>query len=183
MQAARHIQGQSEDEVWQQIKTDLAQDPDLLFYRAIIHQQDKTVLFDIDIDLGGGFEGGFATTTFSAPLQHPDGFSFALHREHFLDEVGKFFGMQDLLTGYPDFDASMIVKSSDASRVRALFSDAATRETLLTLENFSFGIAPAVETDTAALELTIEEGITDPVRLRSLYAVFFQTLTQLDQTR
>jgi hypothetical protein len=186
MQAARHIQGQNEDEVWQQIEADLAQDPDLLFYRVVIHQQDRIVLLDIDIDLGGGFEGGFATTTFSAPLQNPGGFTFALHREHFIDELGRFFGMQDIETGYPDFDASMIVKASDTGRVRALVADSATREALLSLENFSFGILPAgdadgdADTHTAVLELSIEEGITDPARLRSLYRMFFHTLTLLD---
>lgn len=184
MQEERHFYGQDEDEIWQQIEAELARMPDLLSYHAIIQQQEKTLALKIDIDPGGGFESGFATTTFSAPIIHHDGFQFALHREHFIDEIGKFFGMQDIEIGASDFDANIVVKATDEMRVRSLFADATRREILLGLGDFYFGmITPRdgnVAGSTTTLELMIEEGITKPSRLRVLYHFFFTTLCSLD---
>jgi len=181
MQEERHLYGQNEDEIWQQLATDLQQNPDLLQYRAIIHQQNKEIALDIDIDLGGGFEGGYATTIFSAPFRNRDGFRFALHEESFFDDLGKFFGMQDVQIGYPDFDEHIIVKTSDEARVRTIFTDDALRNTLVSLHNFTFEIVLPDDDDNdgndSRLELIIEEGITDPKRLRPIYNAFFSTLT------
>lgn len=183
MQEEKLISGRNEDEVWRQISQDLLQNPDTLQYRALINQQNKTIHLDIDIDLGGGFEGGYATTIFSAPLRNRDGFRFALHEEGFFDDLGKLFGMQDVQIGYPEFDDRLIIKTTDESRVRTIFTDDEARATLLTLQNFTFEIVvPDMDPDTedSTLELIIEEGITDPARLRPLYRVFFGTLNLLD---
>lgn len=180
MQEQRHITGHNEDQVWAQLERDLTQTPDLLQYRAVIEQQNKTVLLDIDIDLGGGFEGGFATTILSARFPNPDGFRFALHEEDFFDDLGKFFGMQDVEIGYPEFDKRIIVKTNDEARVRTILTDQTTRQVIQSLRDFTFEIVLPEEEDLDAndstLELIIEEGITDPVRLRQIYRVFFGTL-------
>lgn len=183
MQQERHISGHNEDEVWQQITKDLTQYPDLLQYRAVIEQQSKTIYLDIDIDLGGGFEGGYATTIFSAPFRNRNGFRFALHEEGFLDDLGKFFGMQDVEIGYPDFDDRLIIKTNDEARVRTIFTDEEARTALLALPDFTFEVVlPDTDPDLedSTLELIIEEGITDPARLRQLYRVFFGTLNLID---
>lgn len=184
MQEERQISGQNEDEVWQQINADLAQNPDLMQYRAIIHQQNKEIVLDIDIDLGGGFEGGYATTIFSAPFRNRDGFRFALYEQSFFDDLGKFFGMQDVEIGYPQFDDKIIVKSNDESRIRTILTGDTLRAAILDLKNFSFEIVLPDDGDTdtndSRLELIIEEGITDPQRLRSIYNAYFSTLNLID---
>jgi hypothetical protein len=183
MQAERHISGHNEDQVWAQVQSDLTQTPDLLQYRAVIEQQSRTILLDIDIDLGGGFEGGFATTILSARFPNPEGFRFALHEESFFDDLGKFFGMQDVEIGYPDFDAHIIVKTNDEARVRTMLVDDTTRAVLLSLQDFTFEIVLAdgdADGEEATLELIIEEGITDPVRLREIYRVFFGILVLIN---
>jgi hypothetical protein len=182
MQEERHIHGHSEDEIWQQVAADLAQEKFSLRYRAVIHQQAKEVLLDIDIDLGGGFESGFSTTTFSAPIPAQDEFYFALHREHFVDEIGKFFGMQDIEIGYPDFDTQVVVKSSNLSRIRSLFEDAAQRETLLSLGEFHFATIASNDQSPAQLELLVEDGIKDPTQLRILHHLFLNILCKLDSS-
>jgi hypothetical protein len=183
MAAERHITGHSVDQVWAQVHSDLTQSPDLLQYRAVIEQQNRSILLDIDIDLGGGFEGGFATTILSARFPNPDGFRFALHEESFFDDLGKFFGMQDVEIGYPEFDARIIVKTNDEARVRTMLKDNQTRTVLQTLKDFTFEIVladgDAVGED-ATLELIIEEGITDPVRLKEIYRVFFGILALIN---
>ncbi|PIQ21771.1 MAG: hypothetical protein COW65_07125 [Cytophagales bacterium CG18_big_fil_WC_8_21_14_2_50_42_9] len=185
MQEEKIISGRNEDEVWQQLHQELTQNPDLLQYRAQINQQNKTIHLDIDIDLGGGFEGGYATTIFSAAFRNPDGYRFAIHEEDFFDDLGKFFGMQDVVIGYPDFDKAFIIKTNDESRVRTIFADNEARSALLSLKDFTFEIV-LTESDTdqdgndSLLELIIEEGITDPVQLRQIYRVFFGTLNLID---
>jgi hypothetical protein len=179
MQEPRHITGHNEDQVWEQLEKELTQTTDLLQYRAVIEQQNKTVLLDIDIDLGGGFEGGFATTILSARFPNPDGFRFALHEEGFFDDLGKFFGMQDVQVGNPEFDQRILVKTNDEARIRTILTDQNTRQVLQSLRDFTFEIVlpdEDLESNDSTLELIIEDGITDPVRLRQIYHVFFGIL-------
>lgn len=187
MEEVKHITGNSEEEVWAQINHDLAANPDTLEYRVLIHQQTREILLDIDIDLGGGFEGGYATTIFSTSLRNRDGFRFALHEEGFFDDLGKFFGMQDVQVGYPDFDKRLVIKTNDEARVRTVFTSAEVREALLSLKDFTFEIVLPDSSDSSSddsvLELIIEEGITDPVKLRQLYHAFFGVLTLIDPFR
>ncbi|MGV3504965.1 MAG: hypothetical protein ACO1O1_14745 [Adhaeribacter sp.] len=183
MQAERHISGQNEDQVWAQLESDLSRDPDLLQYRAHIEQQNKTILLDIDIDLGGGFEGGFATTILSARFANPSAFRFALHEEGFFDDLGKFFGMQDVEIGYPEFDERILVKTNDQARIRTLLTGQEVRQVLVSLQDFSFEIVlpeEGPEQEESTLELIIEEGITDPQRLRQIYRMFFSVLALVE---
>jgi hypothetical protein len=100
MTAPKVITG-SEDEIWQQIAKDFNEESDLLEYQALIEYENKRIFLSIDIDLGGGFEGGYESTMLRSQLQSTGDFRFAIHEESFIDEVGKFFGMQDVLIGLP----------------------------------------------------------------------------------
>ncbi len=183
MQDVKIIQGENEDAVWQQLTTDLAKD-EILEYRALIDQGKERIVLDIDIDLGGGFESGYATTRLTAPLQTLSDFRFAIHEENFLDEAGKFFGMQDVVIGYPEFDEKFIIKTNNEAKVKALFSDSNIREVLQSLTHFTLQIALHNEQDSDTkkpfLELHIEEGITDPIELRKIYHAFYTILTAVD---
>src|SRR4051794_30960510 len=109
MQEEKLIAGKTEEEVWQQLQADLERDPELLNYRTLIEQAGHRILLDIDIDLGGGFEGGYATTTLMASLQTSTPFKFSIHKEGVLDEAGKLFGMQDVVLGDPVLDDKLII--------------------------------------------------------------------------
>jgi hypothetical protein len=179
------ISGSTEEEIWQQVKAQLLKDPELLEYIAIIIHDGRKIIINIDIDLGGGFESGYETTTFTAPLQTNPEFRFAIHEEHFTDEIGKFFGMQDLVIGYKEFDEKLIIKSNDKAKTRKLFASPSVRSVFENLSNFTFGIATHHANEPhkkdAYLELNIESGITDPDQLRELYSAFYSVLTALDQ--
>lgn len=169
--------GTTEDEIWQQIAADI--NDDTLEYRALIQQNDKQITLDIDIDLGGGFEGGYATTSYSAPLAGHH-FKFAVHEEHFTDEIGKFFGMQDIEIGYPELDHHLVIKTNDEAKVKTLFADPKVREVFTSLTDFDFGIhlhdIEHSNEKQAFLELNIEDGITDIATLKELYHVFYMVL-------
>ncbi len=184
MPEERIISGLNEDAIWHQVNADFLINPDPLGYHVVLQQESRRVLLDMDIDLGGGFESGSAFTTFSSYLFGRDAFRFAIHREGFLDEIGKFFGMQDVALGFGDFDKRFVVKTNDEAKTIELFSDAELRYTLTSLPDLSFGIVQYLleSTDDKApfLELRIEDGITDPDILRKAYHSFFSILEKLD---
>lgn len=173
--------GTTEDQIWQQISADI--NDDTLEYHAVIQQADAEIYLDIDIDLGGGFEGGYETTSLRAPVTDNLSFQFAVHEDHFTDDIGKFFGLQDVKIGYPDLDKHLVIKTNDQEKVKTLFADELTRKVFTQLSNFDFGIRLHTDDDTkqkqAFLELNIEEGIIDTTVLRNLYHAFYMVLKGL----
>ena len=184
MQDARVISGTSLDEVWKQIDEDFSQYQEVYEYNAIIEQQGRSVTLDIDIDLGGGFEGGYALTRFMSPLKSFDDFRFSLHRQDLLDGIGKLFGMEDIKIGSPEFDKDIVIKSNHPDRIKDILSSIQIREVIQSLPNFEFHIghhhSSHTEVESAFLELRIDEGITDTARLRLIYSAFILVLEKVD---
>ncbi len=173
-----------EDEsVWSKIEADLSNDIPYE-YEVLIPDGEAQVGLRIDIDLGGGFEAGFATTTFSSPLNYSGDFRFAIHHQGFIDEIGKFFGMQDEVLGYPEFDRKVMVKTNNPELAVRLFADPETRETIQSLYNFSFGIVGHHTKDKKHkdffLELIVEEAVTEASELKKLFKAFTAVLAQLE---
>jgi hypothetical protein len=182
MEPQKIIYGNSAAEIGKQLEAALTGNENLLQFTTLIEQQGRRIVLDIDIDPGGGFEGGYAFTRLSAPLQAKDDFKFHLHDEGFLADVGKLFGMQDVVIGYPEFDDKVIVKTNNKDRVRNIFSDAAAREVFSSLPDFNLQIKEQEQDDNllSFLELEIEEGIAEPERLRNVYNAFYTVLAALD---
>ena len=178
------ISAPDEESLWLKLTADLSAIPDLLEYHATLQQDEMRVLLDIEIDPGGGFEGGYGYTSFSSFLFMGGDFRFAIHQQSFVDEIGKFFGMQDVKLGYPEFDERFIVKTNDPSKCRALFEDVACRSILQQLPDCSFGIVRYALQDNPDsvpfLELRLDEAVTNPDLLRSAYAAFSQVLNKLN---
>lgn len=170
------------DEVWPQITKDLKENE--FTYSVIISVGGKKIFLDIDVDPGGGFEGGYQTTTLRSKLEHAGEFRFALHHQGLLDEIGKFFGMEDIETGYPEFDKKVIVKTNDTSRLQSLFSEKNTRLAFENLTGFTFHITQHHLDETNKkdnfLEFNIEEAITDVSRLKLIYNAFSSVLDSIE---
>ncbi|TDH28840.1 hypothetical protein EXU57_01855 [Segetibacter sp. 3557_3] len=178
MHERKVVSGLNTEEIWQQIGQDLNED--LLEYNVLIRQGDKEITLDIDIDLGGGFEGGYAETALVSPLLNSDDFRFAIHKEGIGDEIGKFFGMQDIKIGYDEFDRRFIIKTNSPERVKQLFTDEQVRSTLLSMkEPFTFGTI--THDDKKVLEFSSDSGITDPGLLKTIYQAFYAVLVALDE--
>lgn len=179
MNQQKQISGNTEDEIWEQLTKDLVAEDELLEYNVVIQQGNRQLTLNIDIDLGGGFESGYETTTLVAPLQTTNDFRFAIHKEDFLDEVGKFFGMQDVVIGYSDLDKNVLIKTNDEARVKELFSVEGTRETFQSLtDDFTFALT--MHDGKKVLEFSIERGITDATLLRKIYRAFYNVLSMVD---
>ncbi|WP_207426122.1 hypothetical protein [Pedobacter sp. SYSU D00535] len=170
------------DDIWREISEDFARDAPLQ-YQTIIQDDEASVLLDLDIDLGGGFESGYELTTLSSKIRNKTNFRFAIHDQDFIDEIGKFFGMQDATTGYPDFDEKLVVKTNNETEVMLLFKDAEVREVLQDLKDFHFGIVSHTDDKGDSqiyLELVVEEGITDVTRLQLLHRTFVAVLKRIE---
>jgi hypothetical protein len=182
METTKVITGATEDDIWQQINDDLLSEEDVLSYNVIIKQNEKQVILDIDIDPGGGFEGGYEITSFTAAINNACGFHFKMHDENFIDEIGDLFGMAHLKTGDADFDKKVMVKTNDDAKARNLLADQTTRDFFKSLDNYSLAIVKNEEDhhEQYSLELSIYDGITDPLELRKIYAQYFSILTKID---
>lgn len=177
------IEASNEKEIWDTISYDFAQNPDMLQYAAIIHYNNTSTLLDIDVDPGGGFESGFETTTLLSKLPDDFSFRFAIHEETFIDEIGKFLGMQDVKTGVPEFDNKYIVKANDEAKVKKLFSNATVSDALLQLNHCTLEISnhKATETDDKSpyLEYRSSHGIFNTDLLQQIYSAYLLVLKQL----
>ena len=178
------ITGNSEAEIQQNLTAYLQQQQEAFEHRLIILQpQGKRVLLEIDIDPGGGFESGYATTRFSAQVTVKDDFAFTIHPEGFLADFAKLFGLQDEVVGYPEFDEKVIIKTNNKEKVKAVFADANTRQLLSTLDAFNLRLHGQDDVDTEhLLILEIEEGLTEPAPLMNLYKAFSNILMQVETT-
>ncbi len=183
MEIEKIINGNTPEEIWNQIGEDLKADE--FSYTAVINYESSKIIFNIEIDPGGGFEGGYQTTMLRSELQHAGDFKFAIHHQGLLDEIGKFLGMQDIETGYPEFDKKVVVKSNDEAKVKSIFADVQPRSVFMGINDFVFHIAKhhIDETDKQAnfLELTIEEAIVETARLVSLFNAFYNVLSVIEK--
>ncbi len=184
METIKTISGSSEAEIWQQVTADFAANEDLLEYNAFLHQADRAIALDIDIDPGGGFESGYEFTRFTALIQKKNDFRFSIYHEGFINKVGKFFGMEDVITGYPEFDEALIVKTNDAEKVKTFFSDPTVRATFQAMTDFTLHIThhhpKDGETSDTYLELEIQVGITNVAELQNIYHAFWEVLVLID---
>lgn len=183
MAATKTISGSTTDEIWQQLSADLS-GQEIYEYNVLLVQNSREVELAIDIDLGGGFESGYELTSFKAPIAIEHDFRFALHHQDLIDTAGKFFGMEDVVIGYPEFDEALIIKTNDQERTRRIFSDINVRETFQSLRLFTLHLThhhtAGQKEKEPFLELTIEQGIFDLEELRNLYDAFFQVLSGVE---
>lgn len=182
MEDQKIISGRSEAEVWPLIEAALTTDE--YTYDVLIEQAGKRIQLYIDIDPGGGFEGGSELLQLKAPLPVTSDFKFAIHHQDFIDSVGKFFGMQDIETGYPEFDKNVVVSTNNPQKVHDLFADVAVRNIFSKLDNFNLGIhnhhTENSEINHPWLEFSSDEAYDDSETLKQIYHGFCTILQQLD---
>ncbi|WP_192822025.1 hypothetical protein [Rufibacter sp. LB8] len=181
MEALRKFNCTSEEELWQQVALDIARDKNLTSYSAQLNLNDTEVFLDIDIDLGGGFESGFSTTTFMAPLLSPSTFQFVLHEQDWMSEIGKFFGMDDVTLGYPELDEAFVVKTNQPETLQALFADEHLRHALLQHPNCELKLGTESDDADAPPFITFskDEAILDMTKLQEVYRMVITIVQKL----
>lgn len=184
MDIIRKFSGETEAEIWQQITSDLQLQGDLLDYAAEINQQGRIIYLDIDIDLGGGFESGYATTRFLVPLPTNPGLRFHIHPEDWISEIGKFLGMEDVELGFPRMDKAYIVKTNQPETLKALFANEEIRATVRKYADCDLRIITNHDDNVEATSLSLlyEDAITDPTALREIYRAMYLLAEGIEKT-
>jgi hypothetical protein len=181
METTKIIEGNTEQEIWSQIEKDLNID-EIEHYELLIKQGNKDIEFIVDIDLGGGFEGGSEYAMLRSAVFITDDFKFAIHDEGFIDEVGKFFGMQDVKTGYDDLDKHLVIKTNDENKAHKIFENATVRNIFTSLDSFHCGIhTHNGDGQQRFLELYVDENVDDLSVLKNLYGAFYNLLIAIEQ--
>lgn len=176
--------GNNEVAIWNELAIALQNKDAEIEYHGEIHLGDLTIIIDIQLDYGGGFEGGFENTSIKSTFQQTEDFRFAIHHQGWLDELGRFLAMQDVETGYPEFDDAIMVKSNNEEKVKELFSPIEIRQVFQSLDNFSFGISHPLQIlhsdeKPYTLLFSIDNAITDTKDLHVIYIAFRTILLQL----
>lgn len=182
MEIIRKFSGETEEAIWQQIATDLQQQGEILEYAAELNQQGRIIYFEIDIDLGGGFESGYETTKFLAPLGSHPTLRFNIHPEDWVSEIGKMLGMEDVELGFPRLDKAYIIKTNQPETLKALFADDDLRATLRKFADCDLRITTSHEDgqEITSLSLWYETAITDPASLREIYHVMYTLAEKIE---
>ena len=125
-------------------------------------------------------------TRMRAPYVNPDGFRFTVYRKGLFSGIGKFFGMQDLEVGYPEFDDAFIIKGTDEGRVSQLFANEKLRALISAQKDIQFSVkddegwfGPKFPEGVDELSFVVLGIIKDVERLKKLYELFSETLDEL----
>ena len=188
MSALRNLFGPSKREIWRQLSTDIgAQFVDGGFWKG-----DKVVAthgqWTVTLDTYA-VSTGKATVVFTrmrAPYVNPGGLRFTIYRKSVFSGIAKWFGMQDIEIGDLPFDEDFIIKGTDESMVRSLFSGAKIRELVsrqreihLTVKDDEGWFGPTFPEGVDELHFQVTGVIKDIDRLKLLYDLFAETLDQL----
>ena len=168
------ISGNSEDEIWQIIAEQLNTKEDDLDFTAQFTTTAHSVTLDIDIHPDRGEENEKPVTSFSAQLHDETVFRFHIEKQGLKQEIGKLFGVQDVIIGHPEFDKKFLIRTNDESKVKEVLSHAEVSSTLLNHPIVEFKIRERRigMNKEIVLTLELEGGITEPEKLRNIFQPF-----------
>ena len=177
-----------QDEVWRrlcdEIGADFVKGGFLRGNKVQAHPGEWTVTFDTYTVSTG--QSHVTYTRIRAPYLSIDGFRFALYRRNLLSNLRRLLGIQDIETGYPEFDREFVVKSNNQAKAMALFFN----EKIRRLVREQPSIRLEVKDDEGWFGKRFPEGvdelcfhvrgsIRDVARLKSLYILFSEVLNEL----
>ncbi len=175
MTERKNIAGDAQ-EIWHQINSDFIAGNNLHNYQVTIQHENRNIDLDIVSSPGGSAEGGYDVTTLSSELPAHANFYFAIHPEDFLNKIGKLFGMEDVVLGYPEFDNNVIVKTNNAHRLKRIFAAPEIREVFQSLSGYSFRIHKHDKKEGDYLELMVQRSLTNAAELKRVFDAFCHVL-------
>ena len=184
----RKLFGPSKEEIWRQLCAETGAE----FSKGAWTKKDKVTAthaeWTITLDTFAVSTGKSVVvfTRMRAPYINPDRFRFTIYRRGFFSDIGKSFGMQDVVVGHEEFDQNFIIQGTDEVRLRALFDNPRLRELIaaqpkihLTVKDHEGYFGPDFPPDTDELYFVVGGILKDIGRLKALFEVFAETLDQL----
>jgi hypothetical protein len=163
---------------WEQFAMEVGAEYDDIDEGVIVPAKQWVVVHDIVDRIGseGGEPSRFTFYRMRAPFLADDGFRFKLTKRQ--------RPMEKLQQGaaYPEFERDFIIKGNDESKVQAFIANQRIRELIQSQPSIHLQvIRPWWPPRGRHRELRFEEGgeILDVERLKSLHALFEESLTQL----
>lgn len=188
MSTLRKWFGPSREEVWRQLSAAI----DGRFVDGGFFKSDKVEaehgpwIVTLDTYTVSTGKATIIFTRMRAPYVNPDGFRFTIYRKGFFSEIGKWFGMQDIVVGDPTFDDAFIIKGNDERKVRALFADPQLRALIAAQPDIHFEVkdderwfGKRFPQGVDELYFQVTGVIKDVERLQQLFALFAEALDQL----
>lgn len=188
MGIVRKLFGPSKDEIWEK----LCEEVGGIFIAGGFFKESKVEIrhgeWTITLDTNTVSTGESSTTytRIRAPYVNKGGFRFTIYRKTFFSDIGKFFGMQDVEVGYPQFDEDFIIKGNDESQLKKLFDNPEIRDLLSRQPNIHFQVKDDEGTfikqfpdGVDELYCQCEGVIKDLERLKQLFDLFAEVLNHL----
>ncbi len=184
----RDLFGPSRGEIWRQLAEEIGADyVDGGFWKGDKVQASEgqwTITLDTFTESSGKHSQTY--TRMRAPYVNADGFQFSIHREGFFSGVGRFFGMQDLEMGDPQFDEDFVLQGNNEAKVRELLQDDEVRRLLQAQPRVHIHVRDSEGWFGATFPDGVDElyfraagVIRDVEQLKALYALFSAVLNRL----
>ncbi|MHC4777556.1 MAG: DUF3137 domain-containing protein [Planctomycetota bacterium] len=189
MSVLRSLFGPSRDEVWRKLSEELRADfTESSFWKGGGRVEVRVGEWIITLDTYTVSTGKSSVTytRMRAPYVNADGFRFKVYREGFFTKVGKLFGLQDVVVGYPEFDRDFVIQGNHDGRLRELFAHSRIRELIEAQPHIHFEVkgdegwfGKKFPQDVDQLVFTVTGVIKDIERLKLLFMLFAHTLNHL----
>lgn len=188
MGALRRLFGPSREEIWRQLSAEIG----ARYVDGGFAKSDKVVAthgeWTVTLDTYAVSTGKVVIvyTRMRAPYVNPSGFRFTVYRKGLFSEIGKWLGMQDVEVGDETFDRDFIIKGTDETKLRELFSSPRLRELLAAQPDVHFTVkddeghfGTAFPAGVDELSFVVTGVVKDVERLKRLYELFAETLDRL----
>lgn len=127
-------------------------------------------------------------TRLRARFENPSGFRFSVSRAGFFSSLADRLGFQDVQVGFDQFDDEFVIKGNDEDKLRALFANARVRELLeaqpdvhFRLHDGDVWLGEKLPPDVDELEFTLGGVVKDIPRLKLLFDLFAETLSEVEK--
>lgn len=174
MESIKHFAAENLDGFVEQVSRDFASGTSLHDYHVTCQLGDHRLKLNIASSPGGSTEGGYESTSINAALLSGSNFNFVLYPEDFMITIGKFFGLQDIVLGYAEFDKNVVIKTNDAAKLTTVLAGEGTRKILQNLSGFALKLESDDEGNT--LDLSIQRALMDIKELNQVLAMFYEVL-------
>ncbi|MCM8536943.1 MAG: hypothetical protein NE334_13480 [Lentisphaeraceae bacterium] len=120
-----------------------------------------------------------------APYIHTQEFTFHIYREGFMSQIGKVFGMQDILIGDVSFDEAFIIKSNNAQTIKNVLELENLKAKIMNIEGGDLKVTKdpwgdSLPTGTYQLDYNCPAHHTDSVdELKQVFELFTLILDRL----
>ena len=172
------INKRKRDDAWRQLANELGANfiQGGFMRSSAVQMPFKEWTITLDVYSVSSGDSNTSYTRLKTLLKDMQGFQFFLFRKSVITKIDKALGAKDIAFADPEFDRAFVIRGSDPARVQALFSSQRICQLFLT-ERAS--LTGSLRKNLLSLEILGE--VKDVERLKTFFAMFQETLLQLQK--